>query len=319
MLRRLVQQLNPLLARPPQQQQRVDQYRRAGRERESFGRAAIRIGCFDFCVCVEIFFAHVKVHTFRNFVFVSIPTHHHQPSSGAWTANQAKMERTIANHSRQFGEGVQTIVATAKAKGTDDWKTALLDLLGQTNPKSDIDILLANHTATNFCKICLEHELPPNLVHCLRLLRVLELQNASTNAMDATPLSITATNKVSRLLILLCKTDTAVGDQLRPHLFGLFALSGASYPQSGIHVAAAAAAVIAQYPLTANTVWFIHDRKMLIHMTDDVKELAAATEEQQLNETTASASAVVPCGLTGKDAEAAGLLVIASNSKRSIW
>jgi len=75
---------------------------------------------------------------------------------------------------------------------------------------------------------CMESELPPNLLYCLRLLRVLELQLAHfhlsnqsfsddlSNAVES--LSKLATSKIEQLLILLC-TDETVGEQLRPHLF----------------------------------------------------------------------------------------------------
>lgn len=325
------------------------------------------------------------------------------------------MERAVAVSSHAFGEGVQAIVASAKAKqqgGKNDgeWKIALLKLLGQiptttpvaaaaavapvvgakkqapaptTSNKMDIDVLLQNSKCDKFVLRCVENELPPNLIHCLRLLRVLELQHANeqqqqsmsmtvgqqqatnggssimaaehesdgdaaataaaaesspsttgtTNAPDAVaavtdttknggdnnnrstgisirPISKLATAKVARLLCLLC-TDSSVGEQLRPHLFGLLALSGASYPPSGVHVAAAASDVIGQFAahcLTRNLVWFVHDRKMMIHMTDDVKELSGMSASPFQQQPT---HAVVPMGLVGEDAEKSGLMVIA--------
>eukprot|EP00529_Nitzschia_sp_RCC80_P040343 CAMPEP_0113479672 /NCGR_PEP_ID=MMETSP0014_2-20120614/21450_1 /TAXON_ID=2857 /ORGANISM="Nitzschia sp." /LENGTH=85 /DNA_ID=CAMNT_0000373017 /DNA_START=29 /DNA_END=283 /DNA_ORIENTATION=+ /assembly_acc=CAM_ASM_000159 len=83
---------------------------------------------------------------------------------------------------------------------------------------------------------CLENELPPNMIHCLRLLRVLELQHASSSSHQASqgneqqqqqqktadgtvlslsPISSKATAKVSQLLCTLC-TNQSVGEQLRP-------------------------------------------------------------------------------------------------------
>ena len=216
--------------------------------------------------------------------------------------------------SRSFGDGVQSIVATAKAKGDGSWKPALLDLLGQGGKEdgaaqgkkkaSDVDVLLqhsrqcASQTST-FTAICLEHELAPNLVHCLRLLRVLELQHAQENPNAEEPQSAAATLKVRQLLCTLC-TEPATGEQLRPHLFGLLALSGASYPSTGAHVAQAAATVIrslGDHCLSPQLLWFLRDRKMVLHMTDDVKELMNPTP--------------VPHGLTGAAAEAAGLVEIA--------
>jgi Beige/BEACH domain/PH domain associated with Beige/BEACH/Concanavalin A-like lectin/glucanases superfamily/WD domain, G-beta repeat len=283
------------------------------------------------------------------------------------------MERAITQASRSFGEGVQSIVASAKAKqqagaAGAEWKSALLKLLGQApvmrsapnrpqppttkvklgtqqplTPKTDIDILIQNMACDKFVVRCVENELPPNLVHCLRLLRVLELQHANTyqikqmngstgsaaNGADSDddmsresvgtsqsssgecrPIGKLATKKVTKLLCRLC-TDTAVGEQLRPHLFGLLALSGASYPPTGIHVAAAASDVICQFAkhcFTRNLVWFIHDRKMMIHMTDDVKELSGMMSGENHSQ---ASQAVVPMGLNGADAEASGLIVVA--------
>jgi hypothetical protein len=106
--------------------------------------------------------------------------------------------------------------------------------------------------------------------------------------------------------------DPSVGEQLRPHLFGLLALSGASYPTSGIHVAQAASniiAAIAQHCLTRQLVWFIHDRKMIMHMTDDVKELCGMSQAEAVGQP-------VPKGLIGADAEKVMLVSNARAPKR---
>ncbi|KAL9189629.1 hypothetical protein ACHAXT_009304 [Thalassiosira profunda] len=187
---------------------------------------------------------------------------------------------------------------------------------------SDIDVLLENSACERFVLRCVENELPPNLIHCLRLLRVLELQHdhavaAQKKAMEVEgdeyqgevltpgPVSTQAAGKVSQLLCLLC-ADASVGEQLRPHLFGLLALSGASYPESGVHIASAASDVIRAFSancLSASLVWFLHDRKMIVHMTDDIKELCAMTA--------AAAPSASNRGLYGADAEAVGLWVVA--------
>ena len=242
---------------------------------------------------------------------------------GVRTAQQdARMERQVSLAARNLGDGVQKIVIAAKTKqGGAEWKTDLLDLLGNVaaskdaKKKSDVDVLLENSKCEKFILRCVEAELPPNLIHCLRLIRVVELQNSSqhaeasageaTSTMDEIrPVALKATQKVTRLLCLLCR-DTSVGEQLRPHLFGLLALSGASYPPSGVHVASAASEVIsavADYCLTRQLVWFVHDRKMILHMTDDIKELTGLTQ---------AAGGTVPMCLTGHEAEKAGLWFIA--------
>ena len=81
------------------------------------------------------------------------------------------------------------------------------------------------------------------------------------------------------------------------------------YPPTGVHVAAAASDVISQFAagcFTRNLIWFIHDRKMMVHMTDDVKELSGMSASSS----SSPSQSAVPMGLTGKDAEKAGLLVI---------
>jgi hypothetical protein len=115
-------------------------------------------------------------------------------------ADQIKMERLVATASHNFGMGLQSIVLSAKAKqpvsgtttATTEWKSALLQLLGQqpidqnnnsnsnnTNdttaqpkfttptkkertvsaqppiPQSDIDVLIQNSSCTNFILRCI--------------------------------------------------------------------------------------------------------------------------------------------------------------------
>lgn len=202
----------------------------------------------------------------------------------------AEIERKVSLAARNLCYGVQRIVMAAKGKSGVEWKAELLTLLGGSDdeaPKErcDMDVLLAAPKSEKFILRCLENELPPNMIHCLRLLRVLELQHATQKQKEheakgkthrqIKPISSRATGKVSQLLCTLC-SDATVGEQLRPHLFGLLALSGASYPASGVHVARAASQVIISFSekcLSQSLVWFLHDRKMIIHMTDDIKEL----------------------------------------------
>lgn len=273
--------------------------------------------------------------------------------------NDARLERAVSLASRQLAEGVQGIVLAAKAAkepGNTSWKEELLDLLGEhtsaskfkkdkqkakegASGVSDIDTLIASASCSTFVAKCVENELPPNLIHCLRLLRVLELQHATDAAKalaeseetgekvpaDAVtvqnsrvkPAGARATRKVSRLLSMLCK-DQSVGEQLRPHLLGLLSLSGASYPPSGLHVAKAASDVIIAYSencLSSSLVGFIHDRKMVIHMTDDVKDLAELLSEEEL---AAAGPSAVPMGLVGAEAEKEGLWAIALRTITSL-
>jgi hypothetical protein len=228
-------------------------------------------------------------------------------------AEDAELERRVSLAARNLGDGVQRIVMAAKGKSEVEWKSQLLALLGGEDDSlkdCDLDILLANQNADKFVLRCLENELPPNMIHCLRLLRVLELQHATelhkeNEQAKIKPISSKASDKVSRLLCKLCQ-DASVGEQLRPHLFGLLALSGASYPASGVHVAKAASQVIiafSEHCLSTSLVYFLHDRKMIVHMTDDIKELIEATKS--------SASQQSSLSLYGASAEEHGLWAIA--------
>jgi hypothetical protein len=240
--------------------------------------------------------------------------------------NDAEVERKVSLAARNLCYGIQRIVLAAKGKSGVEWKAELLSLLGgsdDSTPSShcDLDVLLVAPKNEKFVLRCLENELPPNMIHCLRLLRVLELQHANQRHKENAarvqagkkskpikPISSRATSKVSQLLCTLC-TDPSVGEQLRPHLFGLLALSGASYPASGVHVAKGASQVIiafAENCLSNSLVWFLHDRKMIIHMTDDIKELCGLTASGDL--TNASTSNAL--SLYGAEAEKEGLWAI---------
>lgn len=253
----------------------------------------------------------------------------------------AEIDRRVSLSARNLCNGVQQIVMAAKGKSGLEWKAELLTLLGGSDDEPqqtpgdgdagdfsaycDMDVLLAAPKTDKFVMRCLENELPPNMIHCLRLLRVLELQHAAQThkeneaqgKMDQPikPISSRATAKVSQLLCTLC-TDPSVGEQLRPHLFGLLALSGASYPGSGVHVAKAASQVIiafAQFCLSNSLVWFLHDRKMIVHMTDDIKELCGKMNENDTDDKDdggkdgTARSNSNPLSLYGADAEAVGL------------
>jgi hypothetical protein len=226
---------------------------------------------------------------------------------------------------RELVERVQSIVIEAKEKKLD-WKERLLQLLGETSTAEEqeetvetpMKVLLTHcKSLPTFAARCIEQELPPNLIHCLRLLRVLELKNTDTE----TPAAFKATRNTSRLLMALC-TTAQTGEQLQSHLFGLLALSGASYPETGLAVAMAASSVIialAQYCWTPQIVWYIHDRKMIFHMTDDIKDLMQLSTAASASASTSSNASVgdggsivsngssVANGLVGSAAEKAGM------------
>jgi hypothetical protein len=246
---------------------------------------------------------------------------------------EAEMERRVTNASRALGESIQKTVKDASTRD-DKWKIQLLEELGGEDgdgSNSNADILLQNVSCDRFVQKCVDNDLPPNLIHCLRLLRVLELQHANTSDSHSTvgaaaveggagggggggtagagssnsnSISSVSTEKVRKLFLHLF-TDPVVAPQIRPHLFGLLALSGASYPQSGVHIAAAASDAITAFAencLSNSVVWFLHEKRMIVHMTDDIKELCGMTP--------VSASSMRTC-LYGADAEEAGLWIVA--------
>jgi len=249
----------------------------------------------------------------------------------------AGMEREISNAARRLGENIQKVVMNAKlgnqakklgsdtSRNLPTWDEDVLRILGgsdethgddDTAIKSDIEILLKNSHCDKFLLICMENELPPNLIHCMRLLRVLEMNNANecknledslTSKPEVKPVSKKAIQNVERLMILLC-SDQSVGEQLRPHLFGLLALSGARYPINAIHIAKAASDVIVAFSrecLSSTLIRFLYERRMIVHMTDDVKELVGITNALD------SPNNSRIDGLHGLDAEKHGMWIFA--------
>ena len=229
----------------------------------------------------------------------------------------AEIERKVSLAARNLCYGVQRIVMAAKNKSGVEWKSELLTLLGGSDDETpvdhcDIDVLLLAPKSDKFVLRCLENELPPNMIHCLRLLRVLELQHSTkelkeNRGVQIKSISSRATGKVGLLLCTLC-TDSSVGEQLRPHIFGLLALSGASYPLSGVHVAKAASQVIiafSEHCLNGGLVAFLHERKMIIHMTEDIRELCGLTSSHA-----AQPNPTITPSLYGMEAEEHGLWAI---------
>ena len=184
-----------------------------------------------------------------------------------------------------------------------------------------------------FVSRCLEAALPPNLGHCLRLMRVIELENASpssssSSSSPSTPLTVDATARIARLLVRLCQ-EGAVVEQLRHHLEGLFKLTTASYPPTGGHVQAAAFQVmeaISSRALSSSLVWFIHDRQIVMKMVEDVFDLcriAGSREEEAAAEDGREEGAAAGDGeedsladylLLGPAAEKAGMWLVAARA-----
>ncbi len=190
----------------------------------------------------------------------------------------------------------------------------------------------------HFVSRCLEAALPPNLGHCLRLMRVIELENAAPSAAEeeaagtTTPpaaLTMDATARIARLLVRLCQEGTVV-EQLRHHLEGLFKLTTASYPPTGVHIQAAAYQVveaISSRALSSSLVWFIHDRQIVMQMTDDMMELCQMGGSRDEDEGVGGGptprtgpaalervESLSDCLLSGPAAEAAGMWLVAAKA-----
>lgn len=173
-------------------------------------------------------------------------------------------------------------IAEVQAKMSDLVEQALVpeshgDLCGQLLEASSGE---GHHPS--FVKLCVDAGLPSNLVHCLRIMRVVEFESAmheveknnkkaamySTadnwgfNAVeddepslsgeaaaaapnDNRPQTQRATERIGRLLVTLCRDKSAgVGEQIKPHLPGLLSLAVSAYPPNGAHVQQTASEVV---------------------------------------------------------------------------
>ena len=177
---------------------------------------------------------------------------------------------------------VQSLVIAAREK-TPTWQKNLLSLLAEDvdgGGVEDVDIRELERFSkyVNFVQKGIENELPANLIHCLRLLRVVEMTNPPPDNQSHLPTK-NPTLRVSSLLSTLC-LDSSVGECLRPHLFGLLSLTTApGYLNKGEHSshilqgAGDVVAAICKGCFNPQLVWFLHDRKIVKCMIEDVKEL----------------------------------------------
>ena len=104
-----------------------------------------------------------------------------------------------------------------------------------------------------------------------------------------------------------------MGEVLRPHLFGLFALPGASYPSSSTHIPLSASNVIktiSQNCLSRSLVFYLHDRRVVHHMVEDIKELIKYPIDESSPPVSPKSGSTIET-LTGEEAEKEGLWIIA--------
>ncbi|GMH79688.1 hypothetical protein TrST_g7911 [Triparma strigata] len=216
----------------------------------------------------------------------------------------------VHNASSTFALSVQQIVLSAREVGSSsNWKTRLIKLIDE-----GVEELSAYKGRPRFNQKCVETDLPPNLVHCLRLLRVIEMQGSTPETSTEN-----ATLQITSLLTSLC-ADTSVGEVLRPHLFGLFALPGASYPSSSTHIPLSASNVIktiSQNCLSRSLVFYLHDRRVVHHMVEDIKELIKYPIDESSPPVSPKSGSTIET-LTGEEAEKEGLWIIALSSLISL-
>lgn len=290
--------------------------------------------------------------------------HHHHHQEEALNPEEAARGQRITDVAEQLVKDIQRILRRAKEAqqqqqqpgdqqqpfrwaGTDELLALLSSAPGSDrneegeeepetpSPPVVLGTLEALMDHPQFVSRCLEAALPPNLGHCLRLMRVIELEAASRagaegNKVPPEPQTVEAAARLARVLGRLCE-EGAVVEQLRHHLEGLLKLSTASYPPSGVHVQVAAVSVVgamARRGLSSSLVWYIHDRQIMMQMADDLFELCGIapgqdepTDESRSAAATTATSCPIDridslsdCLLAGAKAEAAGLWLTAASS-----
>jgi hypothetical protein len=193
-------------------------------------------------------------------------------------------------------EGVRGAVAAATAEPAVDLCEALLSY--KSHPY--------------FARLCVEASLPSNLVHCLRIMRVVEFETAKGAsgaasvpsqkfgwadedldlAGDGLPkrseaegweegiscLTIVATQRLTSLLVILVGSgEPGLAEQVKPHLRRLLSLAVSSSPRNGIHIQTSAQVVISALcrgGLTGAAVWPLHHNKVMPDLVDELRHLA---------------------------------------------
>lgn len=193
----------------------------------------------------------------------------------------------VEDRVQQYGS-----MAEVQAKMSDLVEQALVpeshgDLCGQLLESSSGE---SHHP--DFVKLCVDAGLPSNLVHCLRIMRVVEFESAmneggvgkeensdspdgssrlrstehAETAAPGRPQTQRATERIGRLLVTLCSDKSAgVGEQIKPHLPGLLSLAVSAYPPNGAHVQETARDVVEALmagSLNSSMVWLLHYNKV---------------------------------------------------------
>ncbi|CAN0389826.1 unnamed protein product, partial [Ectocarpus sp. 12 AP-2014] len=162
-------------------------------------------------------------------------------------------------------------------------------------------------------KLCVDAGLPSNLVHCLRIMRVVEFESAMRDGTgggggttaagsfgagdggddeasghearpcpsvpedDDRPQTKRATERIGKLLVTLCSDKSAgVGEQIKPHLPGLLSLAVSAYPPNGAHVQETAREVVEALMggcLNSSMVWLLHYNKAMLDVVGELRHL----------------------------------------------
>ena len=169
-----------------------------------------------------------------------------------------------------FAKSISHIVVLAR--DSSPYADPLLLLLSPTSQHTATLLTYSSHPS--FPNLTQPLDLLPNLIHGLRLLRVLsQIPNPPPLADPLATLSSLA----SPLL-----TSLSIGELLRPHLPSLFALMSAPYTLPGIPIPQTLVPLLHKFAnncLTKQLCFFIHDRSCIPNMLLDIADLLEEEEE----------------------------------------
>ena len=217
-----------------------------------------------------------------------LPPPHQAPPSPSSSLSSAVVA-TITNSCSSFATAISAIVVTAREtretreareeplEGTSTAAPAApswtLDLALLLSPSHCATAALLSHAALpQFPQVTQPLSLLPNLVHSLRLLRVLSLLLSSSPS----PPSLTVPLETITELLSPLLTTHAAGELLRPHLPSLLELMTSPYPLPGVPIPTALSPLLTK--LAANCVSralarHLDDRNCVRNMLMDVEEL----------------------------------------------
>ncbi|CAN0058132.1 unnamed protein product [Discosporangium mesarthrocarpum] len=231
---------------------------------------------------------------------------HHQPQGRTrWAGTEqllALLNGDVADAGEDEKKGHFSSLSEAQAKMSDLVEEALVpevygDLCGTLLEASA-------ESRPYFVKLCVDAGLPSNLVHCLRIMRVIEFERGGTVAeggagglvaggsslgggegglpASSNRATHSATERIGQLLVALCKDKSSgVGEQIKPHLPGLLSLAVSAYPPNGAHVQEAAGVVVEALMggcLNSSMVWLLHYNKVMLDIVGELRHLCGLGE-----------------------------------------